>query len=181
MHRRIMNNDELLKCLNALNRILVAKNIKAEIALFGGAVMCLVFNVRPGTADIDAVFIPKSELYEAAKEVANDPKMRDLQLREDWLNDGVKGFLSENHDVLLFTQLSNIDIYTPSPEYMFAMKALSCRTDNENEMMDLRFLIHFLHITSLEQAKEIIYKYYPVNRILPKTFYTIMEMLSPPC
>jgi hypothetical protein len=173
-----MDKQELLRCLQALNDNLSRKDIKAEIALFGGAVMCLVFNARPGTSDLDGIFVPKMELYEAAREVANDPAMQDLNIANDWLNDGVKGYLSENNDVSLFTQFSNIDIYAPSPEYMFAMKALSCRTDNVNEMFDIRFLIDFLGISSVEQAEGIIYKYYPANRVLPRTFYVIAEMLN---
>ena len=56
------------------------------------------------------------------------------------------------------------------------MKALSCRTDNENDIHDMKFLISHMGIENVEQAKEIIYKYYPVNRILPKTYYTLEEI-----
>jgi predicted nucleotidyltransferase len=162
----------LKKCLHTLNEKLQQKGILADMHLYGGAVMCLAFNARAGTNDIDAVFIPKMEVYHAAQEVAEE-----LDLSPNWLNDGVKGFLSENDEVTPFESLSNLRIYAASSEYMFAMKALACRTENENEMQDIKFLLSRMNITTLAQAKEIIYKYYPANRILPKTYYALEELL----
>ena len=167
-----MNRQELKNCLHALNEKLRHKGILADMHLYGGAVMCLAFNARPGTNDIDAVFIPKMEVYQAAQEVAQE-----LNLSEGWLNDGVKGFLSDNDDVTPFDHLSNLRIYTATTEYMFAMKALSCRTDNENDMHDMKFLMKSMGIVSVDRAKDIIYRYYPANRVLPKTYYAIEELL----
>jgi len=167
-----MNKQKLTACLHSLNEKLCDKNILADMHLYGGAVMCLAFDARPGTNDIDAVFVPKMEVYNAAKEVADE-----LSLSDHWLNDGVKGFLSENNEVTPFEQLSNLRIYTATEEYMFAMKALSCRTDNVNDMHDIKFLMARMDISTVDQAKEIIYKYYPANRILPKTYYALEEIL----
>jgi len=60
-----------------------SKNVKGEICLYGGAVMCLVFDARPSTKDVDAIFHPAEIIRKAAKEISND-----YELVDDWLNDG---------------------------------------------------------------------------------------------
>lgn len=55
----------------------------------GGAAIALAFDERRSTRDIDAVFEPKSTVYEAAAAVAEQ-----RGLPGGWLNDAVKGFLA---------------------------------------------------------------------------------------
>lgn len=167
-----MDRQELLNSLTELNAELMSQNVYGEIAIVGGAVMCLVYNARQSTNDIDAIFDPAFEMRIAALNVA-----RKLGLPPDWLNDGAKGYMSEKGDLILFEKLSNLSISVANGEYMFAMKAISCRTENENEMKDLRFLIEELNILSVEQATDIIRKYYPLNRVLPKTQYVLEELI----
>lgn len=170
---RIMNKDELWHCLNLLNDKLAIMGVYGEIGIYGGAVMCLVLNARDATEDIDAILNPKYDINKAVKLVAEE-----LGISDNWLNDGVKGFVSENNDLILFNAMSNLNIYAASPKYMFAMKSLACRTDNKNDIEDIKFLLEYLGITSVSQAEEVIYQYYPQKRLLPKTFYVLMEILG---
>jgi hypothetical protein len=147
--------------------------MRGEIGVFGGAVMCIGLNAREMTHDIDAVFNPTKEMRQLIQEVAEENN-----LPKDWLNDGVKGFTSSNNDMFLFSQLSNLDIYMTRPKYLFAMKCLSCRMNNENELNDIKFLIKYLGITTVEQALSIIGEYYPSNQIKPKTQYMLMEIFQ---
>lgn len=156
-----------------INDKLAAKGIRGEIGLYGGAVMCIAFNARESTHDIDAVFNPKYNIYQAAKELAEE-----YSLPEDWLNDSVKGFISENNELNLVTSLSNLAIYMASPQYMFAMKAVSCRTEHIAEIQYIKFLIRYLGIATTEQALAVIAKYYPSNRVTNKTFYFLMELFG---
>jgi hypothetical protein len=168
-----MNRDEMAYYLRILNEKLRQHNMRGEIGIFGGAVMCLGLNAREMTHDIDAVFKPKAEMRHLIAEIAEENG-----LSKDWLNDGVKGFTSTNNDMILFDRLSNIDIYMTRPEYLFSMKCLSCRTMDKNELNDIRFLVKYLNITSIEQAFDIIRNYYPDNMIKPKTQYMLMEILN---
>jgi len=43
---------------------------------------------------------------------------------EGWLNDAVKGFLSEKADKALFCDFPALKVYVPSAECLFVMKAL---------------------------------------------------------
>lgn len=168
-----MDREMLAQVLKCLNAKLDELGITGEIAIYGGAVMCLALNARGSTHDIDAIFHPKTDVAHAARLVAEE-----LGLPEDWLNDGVKGFVSANEDLVFFDQQSNLRIYVASAQYMLAMKLLSCRLDNQSEISDIRFLLRYCKVSSVSQAETIIYKYYPKNRVLPKTFYFLMEEIG---
>ena len=55
------------------------KNKTGELYLVGGAVMCLVFNARAATKDVDGFFRPAAIIRQAANKVAlADPNARGL-------------------------------------------------------------------------------------------------------
>src|SRR3989338_6107306 len=101
-----MLDIELIKRLfRALNAELRRRKVIGEVGICGGAVMCLVFNARKATKDIDAIFSPAKEIRSAAKEVA-----RKFSLPDDWLNDAAKGYFHADpprEDVL---NLSNLRV-----------------------------------------------------------------------
>ena len=51
-----MKAEEIKQYLAELNEELRAMDVKGEVCLYGGAVMCLAFNARRATKDVDAVF-----------------------------------------------------------------------------------------------------------------------------
>lgn len=169
----MLRRTEIMKYFELMNERLQQKGLKGEICLFGGAVMCLVFQSRDTTKDIDAVFAPTSEMYEIIKQIAEEH-----HLASDWLNPAVKGFVSKNHDIRLFRKMTNLEIYTASPEYMLTMKCLAARTYESKDIEDIRFLLHHLDIRTVEQAMRTLEKFYPQNRILPRTQYVLEELLQ---
>jgi hypothetical protein len=168
----MLNKNEMIKYFEIINEKLKQKALTGEICLFGGAVMCLVFESRAATKDIDAVFAPTTEMYQIIKNIAEEH-----QLPQDWLNLAVKGFVSSNHDIRLFQKMSHLDIYAASPQYMFAMKCLAARSDSK-DFDDIRFLIKHLNIKTMDEAIKILGKYYPQKRILPRTQYVLEEFLE---
>jgi hypothetical protein len=162
------------RLLSELNEELVNLKAEAELYLVGGAVMTLVFEARPATKDIDALFHPQAVVRKAALRVAHKNS-----LNESWLNDAAKGFLSENRDFAQFRDLSNLRVFVPSTEYLFAMKCLAMRLGPEfADEEDVRFLARALNLNSSKQALEIISQYYPLERLHQKTFYALEEILS---
>ncbi len=99
--------------------------------------MCLVYDARPGTKDVDAVFQPAKIIREFARKIA-----KEYDLVDDWLNDGVKEFLVD-HPRKVFLSLSNLVVMVADVEYMLAMKSLSARIDG-TDGKDIEFLIERL-------------------------------------
>jgi hypothetical protein len=88
----------------------------------------------------------------------------------DWLNDGVKGFLSEHGAFSPFLELDHLRIMVAQPEYLLAMKCLSLRIGAEfHDEDDIRYLLRLLDIASYERAVAVITRFYPER--FRKTLY----------
>jgi hypothetical protein len=168
----MLTKNLILKCLQQLGAELSARGLTGELLLTGGASMCLVHGARDMTKDIDALYEPKEVINRIAALIAEREN-----LPEDWLNDGVKGFVGENAPTEDFLVFDGLFVQTVSAEYLLAMKLLSARY-GERDYDDIRFLFGKLGIVTVEQADDTILKYFPANRILPKTQYLIEEILA---
>lgn len=166
-----VNAEEIKRYLTELNEELCSMNVKGELCLYGGAVMALVYDARPDTNDVDAIFKPTAQIREAAARVA---KANDLPA--DWLNDGVKGFLVPHKQRVLF-DFSHLKIFVPEPDYLLAMKAISAR-HNTLDARDVRVLIDLLQMKTADQVLDIVEKYYPRGQIKPATQFFIEEIFS---
>ena len=133
--------------------------------------MCLVYQARPSTKDVDAIFEPTSQIRRAAQRVADT-----YDLRDDWLNDPVKGFVVP-HQQRILLDLTNLKVYIPEPDYLLAMKALAARVDGQDKA-DVIFLVRHLGIESAEDVLTIVTNYYPYQRIKPVTRYFIEELFD---
>lgn len=93
--------------------------------------MALAYDARRATRDIDAVFQPKDEVYAAAAAVA---ARHDLP--EDWLNDGVKGFLpGDDPRARQVYESNSLRVDVASPEYLLAMKLLAAREQDVDDIV----------------------------------------------
>ena len=124
--------------------------------------MCIVYNARPATKDVDAVFEPVRYIRKAAGRIAERHG-----LRKDWLNYAVKMFLTE-HKRSIFLALSNLTVYIPEPSYLLAMKTLSARLDTQDRN-DVVFLGRMLGVTKADDVISIVADYYPNKQITPVT------------
>ena len=160
---------------NRLNEELARRSITGEVYVVGGAVMCLVFDARASTRDIDAFFRPAGEVREAAQAVAIA-----AGIPGDWLNDAVKAYLSDHEDFQPYLELTNLHVLTASPEYLLAMKCLAMRLgEGFHDEDDVRFLLRLLNLTDYQKALEVVTRYYPRERFPQKTLYALEELLEP--
>lgn len=167
--------QELRRLFGFLNEELAKTGTVGELYLVGGAVLCLVHSARPSTRDVDALFLPARPVREAAARVA----IR-AGISADWLNDGVKGFLSERGEFSPFLDLDHLKIMVARPDYLLAMKCLSFRLGEEShDEDDIRFLLRYLDISSYDLAVEVISRFYPRERFPQKTLYALGELLPP--
>jgi hypothetical protein len=83
----MLTSGQIKTLFRALDEELAARGVVGEVLLCGRAVMCLVFEARTATKDVDAAFQPTEEVRAAARTVAER-----LGVEDDWLNDAAKGF-----------------------------------------------------------------------------------------
>lgn len=166
--------DKVLRRLFALlNEELGKAGTEGELFLVGGAVMCLAYAARASTQDVDGLFRPARQVREAAARVATRSGVQ-----PDWLNDGVKAFLSERGEFGPFLELDHLRVMVAQPEYLLAMKCLSLRIGAEfHDEDDIRYLLRHLNIATYEQAVQVISRFYPLERFPQKTLYALGELL----
>jgi hypothetical protein len=169
-----LTREDLLNALRALSDKLGEQGVTGELCLFGGTVMVLAFSARLATKDIDALFKPPNTIRELAGRIATE-----LRLPNDWLNDGVKGFLSARHETTAgnLPQFPHLRLTMPVPEYLLAMKCMASRiggtTGEQSDVSDIMFLIRHLGLKSARDVLDIVAQYYPANQIPVKTQYLI--------
>jgi len=167
-----MTTQEIEKYLEALNGELDRMGVKGEICLYGGAVMCLVYQARPSTKDVDAVFQPSAQMRQAAERVAQA-----YGLRSDWLNDAVKGFVVEHPQRALFN-FPALKVYAPEPDYLLAMKKTLASRVESTDKQDIIFLIDMLDMKTADEVFAILEKYYPRQQIKPATQFFVEELFE---
>lgn len=166
-----MTAEEIKQYMSELNDELSTMNVKGEICLYGGAVMCIAFNARPATKDVDAVFEPVRVIGQAANRIAERHN-----LAVDWLNNGVKMFLVEHEKKILF-DMSHIKVFIPESDYLLAMKVLASRADTM-DLEDIDFLIDELKLQNAEEVLEIVETYYPHKQVKPETTFQLEELFE---
>ncbi len=169
-----LSKNDILRLLRALNDELKAAGVKGHVNLAGGAVMCLAFNARASTRDVDAIFQPSAKVLDAALKVAAKEGVRDT-----WLNNDVKGYLSDRSTFTPFLDLSNLKVSCASPEYMLAMKCLAMRIgEGFKDEEDIRYLLRNLGIRQFDDAKEILERYYSLKEYPATALPALQELLS---
>jgi hypothetical protein len=169
-----LSKAEIQRLLSLLNDELRAVSARGELYLLGGAVMCLAFDARDSTRDVDALFKPTRVIREAAARVAAR-----AGVDERWLNDSVKGFLGPKTSFSRYLELSHLTIFCANADYLLAMKCLAMRIGLEfQDLDDIRYLLRHLDLRRYEDALEVIARYYPLERFPQKTLYALEEILE---
>jgi hypothetical protein len=168
-----LTQNDLRRLFELLNDELRRSGTRGELFLVGGAVMCLAYDARASTQDVDALFRPPAHVREAAARVAARAKVK-----ADWLNDSVKGFVSAQGEFAPFLELDHLRVMVALPEYLLAMKCLAMRIGAEfHDEDDVRYLLRHLDIRTQDKALAVITKYYPLERFPQKTLYALAELL----
>lgn len=168
----MLGANDIRRLFEMLNEELKLAGTRGEIGIVGGAVMCLVYNARASTKDVDAVFEPAALIRDFAQKIADREG-----LQNDWLNDAAKGFIQPGFIKQEILTLSHLTVWAPDARYMLAMKCISARWDS-SDRDDVIFLVRLLKLTKLEQVLSIIEGYYPSNVVPAKTTFFIEEVLA---
>lgn len=171
----LLGRRELLTALAELDEELGNLNVRGEVFIVGGAAMAIAYDTRRATADVDAVFIPSSEVRTAASRVAER-----LNLESDWLNDGAKAFMpGEDENQIGVYEGRNLSVAAASPQYLLAMKLMASRVERDQD--DIRDLYRLCGLTTAEEGLDLLSSYYPEHLILPRVQYLLQEMFPEGC
>ena len=174
-----LTREQILAALEALNRALAERGVVGELCLFGGAVMVLAFNARLATKDVDAVFEPAGLVRELARRVGEG-----AGLPANWLNDGVKGYLSSRHEVAPgpLPQFDHLRVTMPTAEYLLAMKCLASRigagAGEADDTADIAFLIRHLKLRNPAAVMDIVTSYYPPRQVPVKAQFLVEALFE---
>ena len=169
-----LTRETILRGLHTLSDELGKQGVIGEVCLFGGTVMVLAFTARLATKDVDALFQPAQTIRELARQIAVEQ-----HLPADWLNDGVKGFISTRHETTVenLPQSPHLRLTMPVPEYLLAMKCMAAHiggtADEPSDVTDIVFLIRHLKLNSAKEVLDLVGQYYPANRIAVKTQFLV--------
>lgn len=170
----MLSLQDLDDALTELGRRAHAQGKVVEIAVYGGSALMLASNFRVATQDVDAVADTDQELVNSlARDIAADRGWP-----PDWLNDGVRTYLSPNVDGLaqhheLFRTYPSEDapglrVFVPTPEYLLAMKLMAMRLDpaaGKTDLEDILNLMDVVNITDKDQLKQFAATFYPEARV----------------
>ena len=168
----MLHREQILRLFEALNEALHQRGETGEIGIVGGAVMCVVYNARMATRDVDAIFEPSAVIRKLAIQLAEEHN-----LAPDWLNDAVKAYVQGDFARQEVLELSNLRVWAPEARYMLAMKCISARWDTHDKG-DVIFLIRELGLEQAEQVFDLIEEYYPRRGVPPKTQFLIEELFE---
>lgn len=178
----------LERAFERLGSMAVEAGKLVEISVYGGSALVLTFPQRPATRDVDAVFEADRDFVREAARIVGD----EIGWGRDWINDGVKGFLSradaDPDSKRLFRTyptdgLAGLRVLVASPAYLFAMKCLAMRaggTGGPDDTQDIRRLAAALGIYSVGEAIAVVMRYYPAAALPPKTRFGLEEIFGEP-
>jgi len=170
----MLSVHELHSALTDLGARAFAQGKTAELAIYGGSALMLASNFRVASEDVDAVAATDQGLIDRlAREIATERGWT-----PDWLNDGVRTYLSPNvdgfaqHHVLFGTypdeQRPGLRVFVPTAEYLLAMKLMAMRLDpaaGSSDLGDILRLIEVVGIAEKSELQSFAEMFYPEARV----------------
>lgn len=183
---RLFNRQSLERALEALGRRAHAEGKTIEIAIYDGSALMLTFDWRVATKDVDAVFeADRQTVRRLAREIAEENDWD-----PNWLNDGVKGFLSAVDSgpeaKRLFRTFPSesepgLRVLVANPAYLFAMKCRAMRiggVEESTDIADINRLAQEIGLASAQDALDLVAAFYPDRVIEPKTRFGLEEIFA---
>jgi len=148
----LLTKEKAIDALTRLGAIAHAHGESIELLLVGGEIMALEFAARPSTRDLDVLVLKPADASAWRGWASIVGKERGWP--EDWLNDGVKGFMiGISFGPVVFSS-QGILVRRPEIEQLLALKLCAWRDDVD--IADARRLLRELPATYAEIWKQIV-------------------------
>ena len=186
-----MDRTFLESAFRLLAQKLDETNIHCRICVYGGAALVYAYRLRGMSMDVDyriisldSETVPQDEMIATVRKLIRQTGT-ELGLSPDWMNDGVKGFVStkeEYSEGLAFGRhvVPALEIVFPSPEYLLAMKCVAMRNTSESphDRNDILKLAEMAGITDAEAVLDLVQRFYPLGRLAPRIEFGVRELLD---
>jgi hypothetical protein len=126
-----MTVEDIREALRRLSEELASVGEYGELIIVGGAAIALLLGGRDSTKDIDSYFNkPKDAavVRAAVRRVASA-----LDLPDDWLNDGAKGFMHATEKGSCVFSAPNLAVFAVPIAQLLAMKCWAWRDEQDYE------------------------------------------------
>ena len=180
-----LSTSILHEAFTELGELAFAEGKVIDIAIYGGSALMLASNFRISTRDVDAV----AERDDATLRRLSDIVASRRGWPKDWLNDGVRTYLSPNveglaqHHELFRTypgeQRPGLRVFVPTAEYLLAMKLMAMRLDpgaGKSDLGDILSLLDIVGIKSPEEAIAFASTFYPEARVSGRLLLGVREI-----
>lgn len=167
-----MDRADIVAALTALASDLHERGLSADMYVVGGAAIALAFDERRATRDIDAVFVPKAEVYAAAARVAEERGLPD-----GWLNDAVKGFLTgDDPEATPVLDLPGLRCQAASARVLLGLKVLAHRVGEDDE--DVRLLARALGLADAGAVLDVAADVVGEARLTPAARFFVEQVME---
>jgi hypothetical protein len=182
----IFTREQLGEALSELGQIAYDAGRVIDIAIYGGSCLMLVSNFRLASADVDAVATEDQRFIDRAAQMVAARR----GWPRDWLNDGVRTYLSpyveglEQHELFRTypsEQKPGLRVFVPAPEYMLAMKLMALRLDAGSGQKDLEDILNLMQVAGLKEKGDIVRLasgFYPEARTSAKLLLAVDHLWS---
>ena len=156
----MLSKKELFSIFEYLNERLKENSLHLNLLVYGGAAMSLLYDKRPATRDIDAIFDSKNEklllnIFHDIEEI--------FDLNPDWINQDIREPLLhiKNEDLILFSSCGCLTVALPSEKQLLAMKILAARAEPSLDFIDSALLCKTLGIEKKLEVIDIFTEFFP--------------------
>ena len=168
----VFTPERLGDALTELGHIAYEAGRVIDIAIYGGSCLMLVSNFRIATADVDAVAAEDQDFIDSAAQTIAAYR----GWPRDWLNDGVRTYLSplvdgfEQHTLFRTyprEETPGLRVFVPTAEYMLAMKLMALRLDPGGSKSDLEDILNLMQVARMKDKGDILRfasRFYPEAR-----------------
>jgi predicted nucleotidyltransferase len=169
----LLDRSAIEDAFRRLGDRLARRGVVADLYIFGGAAMSMVYDSRRATRDIDAVFKPHGVVLEEAHAVAEE-----LGLPQWWLNEQASVYIAPGGDSAASRVFDHpgLRVSAASPEHLLAMKVLAGRRRDAD---DVKVLVAHLGLTSVAQVLALSAEIFPEEGVPPRARLILEDIFDP--
>ncbi|WP_232425893.1 hypothetical protein [Mycobacterium sp. JS623] len=169
----LLGRDDTLDAFTDLAARLEHADVIGQVHVIGGAAMFLAYRpVRASTRDIGAMFSPDAAVVDAARDIA-----RERRWPSTWLNDHAAVYASRNpgEGPRVFDH-PHLHVMATPADHLLAMKLLAGHSTSDRE--DCARLIDYLHVSTRQQAWDIVARFFPGIRIPQRSKRVVEDLIG---